>query len=315
MGRGGRSGGSRSSGGGGGSRSRSSGGRSSSSGRGRSSSSPSRGGRSSSFSSSSFGRSSGTSNHNRSFRLNNTYINIGKSIIPNTSTSGNIRLAIILFFALFVFFINAALSQSDITKSTIEREPLQAGVVTETEYFTDELGWIGSKSTLEKGMKTFYKKTGVQPYLYLLDNVNGNTSPTMDELADYAHSLYDELFEDEAHVLLLFHEYNSSGNYSTYYVAGAQAKTVIDSEAADILLDYVDHYYYSDLDEDDMFASVFTKAADKIMTKDRNIVLPLIIILLILTVIYFSIKEINRRKKEEAEETERILNSDLEKLD
>ena len=69
-------------------------------------------------------------------------------------------------------------SSGDITRSTVKREPLDKAYVNETGYYTDELGWIRSSSTLEKGMKDFYQETGVQPYLYITDTVNGTTSPT-----------------------------------------------------------------------------------------------------------------------------------------
>ena len=90
-------------------------------------------------------------------------------------------------------------------------------------------------------------RTGVQPFLYLTDTVNGTTSPTADDMDAYSNALYDQLFQDEGHLLVLFQEYNSSGNYNMWYVCGSQAKVVIDQEAVDILFDYLDHYYYSDL--------------------------------------------------------------------
>lgn len=137
-------------------------------------------------------------------------------------------------------------SSSDITKSTIEREPLPKGMVDETDYYTDELGWIGNRTKLESGLKYFYDKTGVQPYVYITDTVLGSHSPSLDDMEQYANQLYDELFTDEAHLLLLFFEYNSNSRYMEYYVTGTQAKGVIDTEAGDIILDYIDRYYYYD---------------------------------------------------------------------
>src|SRR5699024_12462201 len=51
----------------------------------------------------------------------------------------------------------------------------------------------------------------------------------------------------EAHVLLVFFE-PSPSDYIYYIVPGYQAGQVIDSEATDILADYIDRYYYSDID-------------------------------------------------------------------
>ena len=74
-------------------------------------------------------------------------------------------------------------SDSGITVSTVAREPLPAGLVQETGYCTDELGWISNRTTLERGMKHFYRATGVHPYLYLTGRINGSDAPSQDALA------------------------------------------------------------------------------------------------------------------------------------
>ncbi len=202
----------------------------------------------------------------------------------------------------------------NITKSTVAREPLEKGSVVTTDYYTDELGWIKSGTKLKKGMKEFFSETGVQPYLYITDTVNGTTSPSSYDMEAYAAELYDELFEDEGHFLLLFHEYNSNSQYSMWYTCGAQAKTVMDSEACDILMDYVDKYYYSDLSEDELFSKAFDEAADRIMTVTKS-PLPTIIIAIValigLVIAFNWWKKAKEQRNREAEDTERILNADL----
>lgn len=224
---------------------------------------------------------------------------------------------IVLAGMLFRMFAPGLGMSSSITPSTIEREPLPAGSVIETEYFTDNLGWIDSGSKLESGMKHFYKETGVQPYLYITDSIDGSTTATSSNMEAYANKLYDELFDDEAHVLVLFHEYNSSGKYSTWYVAGKQAKTVVDSEGADILLDYIDYYYYSDYTEDEMFSKAFSDAADRMMTVTKSPWPKVIIAVVVLAGVVIAFmwwRAAQKRKAEEAAETERILNSDISDL-
>jgi len=81
----------------------------------------------------------------------------------------------------------------------------------------------------------------------------------------FATSLYEELFEDEAHLLLIFFEYKD-GTYSIWYYAGSQARAVIDAEAADILLEYI--YRYADgynLSAEEIFSKAFNDAAKRIM--------------------------------------------------
>ena len=329
MGRGGRGGGGRSSGGGSRGGSRSSGGRrSSSSSSGRSS--RSFGGSSrSSFGSPRSSRSTGSfgSSTHRHTRFGS----------PQRSSCSGCALQLtpiliipILLIAIFFFSITSSLLSSAfsiflpdggagidgyVSSSTIEREPLPPEYVTETDWFTDELDWIASPSTLEGGMREFYKETGVQPYLYLVDSVNGSTYPSEDEMHEFANGLYDELFEDEGHLLLVFQEHDSDGNYYSYYVAGKQAKTVIDDEAADILLDYIDYYYYSDLDEDEMFAVVFRDTAERIMHRERSLLPVIFIVLGVVAVAVIALVWWTRAKKQKALEraqTERILNADLD---
>lgn len=202
-----------------------------------------------------------------------------------------------------------------ITKSTYQREPLPAGSVNETGYFTDELGWIGSRTTLTNGMESFYRETGVQPYLYITDTVNGTRSPGEADFEAFASELYDELFTDEAHILVIFHEYYSS-DYSTWYLCGVQAKTVIDQEAADILLDYLDrYYYYDDLSDEEYFARAFSDAGERIMTVTKSPWIPVLIVLgvlLIVAVAFVWWRKAKKQKNIEAQQTEEILNTPLE---
>ena len=214
----------------------------------------------------------------------------------------------------FLWIYYGGSSSSGIQKSTVERTPLSAEYVDETGYVTDNLGWIGSQWDLEAGMEHFYEKTGVQPYLYLTPDINGETNPTDSEMNAFANELYEELFTDEGHLLVIFQEYNSNGNYFSYYLAGKQAKTVIDSEAGEILLDYIDHYYYSNYDEDEMFSRAFSDAADRIMDVTTSPVIYVAIVggvIVVLLIGFIWWKKVKAQKNLEAEQTERILNSDL----
>lgn len=207
---------------------------------------------------------------------------------------------------------------SGITASTIVREPLPAGSVNETGYYTDELGWIQNKTELLNGMKHFYQKTGVQPYLYITDTVNGSHFPTSAELQSFAEGLYDQLFTDEAHILLVFFEYNSNSQYMDWYICGTQAKTVIDQEAADILLDYIDRYYYDNsLTEDEFFSKSFSDAADRMMEVTTSPWIPVLIVLgaaAVVIVLFIWWRHRVKQKNLEAKQTEDMLNTPLEKF-
>ena len=53
-------------------------------------------------------------------------------------------------------------------------------------------------------MKTFSEKTGVLPYLYIIGEINGGTSPDNSDMEEFCKSRYGELFSDEKHLLVVF---------------------------------------------------------------------------------------------------------------
>jgi hypothetical protein len=231
---------------------------------------------------------------------------------------------VILFVVVFIIasfgglFSGGSSVSGNITSSTIQREALPAGSVNETEYYTDELGWIGNNTKLEAGMKNFYKKTGVQPYLYITDTANGSHYPTLDDLQAFAEQKYGELFSDQAHLLLVFFEYEP-GEYMDYCLTGSQAKTVIDNEAKDILLDYIDRYYYSsNLSEDEAFFSKsFSDAADRIMKVTTSPWIPVLIVLsaaVLVVILFVWWRHAKKQKNLEAQQTEEMLKTPLEKF-
>lgn len=132
-----------------------------------------------------------------------------------------------------------------------------------TEYYTDQLGWITDKAALLSGMKSFYEQTGVKPFLYLTDTVNGSHEPTDEELNAFTNELYDQLFTDENHFLLVFMEYGDY--YMDCYVCGSNAADVIGEDGAEIVLDYIDRYYTSDMEDEEYFSTVFSGSASEIM--------------------------------------------------
>ena len=230
--------------------------------------------------------------------------------------------ALIIIAFIVILFVATSLNSCEdfsggsasITQSTIEREPLPKGSVVETSYYTDNLGWIGNRTALTAGMKNFYQKTGVQPYLYLTDNINGSQNPQPDEVEAFAFSLYDSLFKDEAHLLLIFFEPDPN-YYQTWYVAGRQAKSVIDDEAADILLDYIDRYYDEDYTDEEYFSKAFNDAGVRIMHVPKSPWPPVLITLLGLSMVIVGLywwRKAKEQKNREAEDTERILSMPLD---
>lgn len=199
----------------------------------------------------------------------------------------------------------------------VEREPLAASAVVQTGYFTDEDGdWVHDASKLEQGLKEFYQKTGVQPYVYILPN---GTTTSVQELGALAEQRYDELFADEGHFLLVFCD-DGDGGFNCGYAAGSQARTVMDDAAVDVLADNLDRCYrnYS-LDEEEIFSRAFADTADTIMAKDEtvgNAVISLVTVLVIVLVyVAYRIVRTKRQERERARRLqEEILRTPLEKF-
>ncbi len=223
---------------------------------------------------------------------------------------------IIVVFGLFGVISGGSCSSSDITASTVEREKLPAGSVNETGYYTDEGGWGINERTLESGMKSFYDETGVQPYLYLLDDGYSGS-----ELQTIAGEAYDELFTDEGHFLLAISDDGSGYGYYYGDAVGSQAKTVMDSEAIEIVLDYIDEYYISSSSTSDVFSKAFENAGKRIMTRTTqpiDLVVPIVIcivIVIVAIIIFITLRRRRQHETEERERTERILSTPLEKYE
>lgn len=220
-------------------------------------------------------------------------------------------IGILMFVVLFAMSYNNG--SSEITRSTVKREKLDPSYVKELdEYYTDDLGWIGSSFTLESGMKDFYRKTGVQPYLYICDSIDGNVNSQADQEA-FGNKMYDSLFDDEGHALLVFCEY-SSGDYVSFLTVGNAAKTVLDEEGREILLDYVDHYYYSDYEDDEFFSLAFEKAGDRMMTVQKShtwIVVLVIVVLVGLIILFRQLEKKSQEKADKMRAAQDILNTPI----
>lgn len=300
------------------------------------------GSRGGSFGGSSRGSSFGGSRPSGGYRPSGTYFGSSRRPVGGPVHTGGggansgcgcgttvIIIAIVLVFLIIMAgglstcastsFTSSGSNTGDITTSTVEREKLSASLVNETGYYTDETGdFISSASQLTSGLKTFYNLTGVQPYVYITDNVNGDYAPDDETLASFANTLYDGLFTDEGHLLFVYVDLADGDSFDGYIVIGVSAKTVIDDEAYAILTDYISAYYYDmSLSNEQFISNAFADAGERIMHVETSawpyvlIVLGVIAILVILLVWWKKRKE---QKNLEAKQTEEILNTPLQKF-
>jgi hypothetical protein len=155
---------------------------------------------------------------------------------------------------------------ASITRSTIQRDPLPAGIVRETGYLRCDEGPFTGEETLVEGLRYFYQKTGVQPYLWAAQTLGRSKYASWEEIDAALEKFYNDTFTDEGHLLVLFYE-PLPEDYKTAYLVGSDAEAVIDEEASDILLDYLDkYYYYENLSSGEYFAAAFRKSANRIMS-------------------------------------------------
>jgi len=217
-------------------------------------------------------------------------------------------------------------------QTTTVRTPLDAGEANPLgPIFTDNMSprWIQTPTRLAPGLNNFFRETGVRPHLYLTDRIPGSEGLTDHALSNfletqlplYAEALYERLFTDEAHFLLVFFEYDWGDDFLWYMygVPGHRARIIMDMEAMDILTGYMHHFYVQDnLSNEEMFSTVFDRTATRIMqqpTDNRIVWVTLILIgglAAIIIVLFVWWGRRTAQKNLEAEQTERILNRQLD---
>ena len=165
-----------------------------------------------------------------------------------------------------------------IERSTIAREPLPSSKCTPVDvWYQDDWGdWIdeeGEEDALIDGMKSFYEYTGVQPYLWITGEEGGQYQ-SVESVEELAESKYKEMFgNDEGHVIIIFREYpNNSSEYICTVTPGYDAETqVMDEQAREILLGFIDYYYTdNDLNEGYFFKYSFQNAGARMMQKQLS---------------------------------------------
>lgn len=244
------------------------------------------------------------------------------TVIVSHWGSFNAIISLIIFIVVLIaafggFPSSNSSSTKSVPKSTQNRERLESGVGYDNNCIVDNIGWFDNVTKTEKSIKQFYDKTGVQPYIVL--NAYDSTLLTDTAKEEYAKKWYDEHIKNESTFLYMYFAEPDTDNDVGYmaYVNGKQVPSVMDSEAIEIFWAYVDKYWYSDMSTDDMFTTIFTKTADRIMTKSTtaadvgNNAIKVIGVIIVFAGIIVVMVLRRKHKAEEAKETEKILNTPL----
>lgn len=210
-------------------------------------------------------------------------------------------------------------------KNTTERVAL-SGVVSKSDWYEDDIGWITSKSKLITGLERFYNETGIQPYILLVpysaEYWNGN-SINATKADEYLEKVYANKFKDEGHFIFAYFECandsKSEMDGEFRYLSGYSVDTIMDNEAISIFWGYFEqNYYNTSLTIEEMFSNTFSQTAKTIMSKPTNgwdFAKTLIIVFVVIIGIIFlykMIKNKHKREKEKEEFTEKILEKPLE---
>lgn len=242
-------------------------------------------------------------------------------------SSSSSWISILVFFIILMIIVMPIIQKDSvkIPKNTTQRVALN-GVVSKTDWYEDNIGWITSKNTLISGLEDFYKKTGVQPYVlfvpYSAEYWNGNDINATKADA-YLEKIYSEKFTDEAHFIFAYfqckNDSKSEMDGEFRYLSGYSADTIMDNEAISILWGYFEkNYYNTSLSIEKMISNTFSETAESIMSKPTNgwdfaiILIIVIVIILIIVFVYKMVKSKHQREKEKEKFTEKILEKPLE---
>lgn len=238
--------------------------------------------------------------------------------------TGTLVALVITFLIVAVMMASLfSVTRGSIPASTVNREKLDLGYGYRNDNIVDELDWIKNPSRLSRDLKEFYNKTGVQPYIMLVDYISGVTGRDDTEV-EWAEDKFDELVAhgtmNEGCMLLVYFDdgddYNSEDGASQL-ILGRQTESVMDAEAVDIFWAYYNQHFFSNEDEDTMFRGMFMDTADRIMQKTttgndvmKNVVIAFIVISVIAGVLII-MKVRRKHEAQRAAETERILSTPL----
>lgn len=234
-------------------------------------------------------------------------------------------IVIIALVAILRGFMGAGgmgIGSGNIPSSTVDREKIESGYGYDSDCIVDELGWFDNEAKTEGRLKEFYEETGVQPYIIILDDSSayGSNYEQREEAA--ISTIYEEYADNEYALMYVYfvNEANPDDLGDEVLVCGDAIETVMDTEAIDVFWAYLEQNWYSDMSSDDMFVKVFTSTADRIMDKTttgKDVAKYALIAVAVIAggvIIVKVIKLKHKRAKEEAEETERILNTPMESL-
>ena len=236
------------------------------------------------------------------------------------STASNGCSSILAFFIVLVIFafvfvgkVGSGFSGSN---QKLKREKYNGPVDSRHGYYIDasegDSKFIdrSNEQTLISGFKNFYSKTGVFPFLYVIEN-----TPSKSEYSGYdtyVDMLYEKLFDSEGNFLILY--IASEDDY--YYAAGYDTGEIIDDTSLNIISNKVNAYWYTN-DLAKAFGNGLEDAAKNIMAKSNlraimTVVIICITVIVIIAILFNWWKKKKAQENKEQENLEKILSTPLQ---
>ena len=264
------------------------------------------------------GRASANNGGSGNYNRNNDYNNInggngGGGGSSNggyfSSGSGCLKTFLIIMIVFFAIGFFSMLITND--PNATGRTPL-SGTSSLSPSIEDHVGILAEdKSYLSDRLKTFHNDTGVVPYVYVceFDDITNGTE---------ARALYNELFSDGSHLLLIYRANTFSNDDDAYlYYIGEAAETVMDRDACETFENNLVKYYNDmSLSYSEFLGKAFYDTAEDIMAVPGDntagaIVLGVMMLLSGLCLFLLVRKE---KQIEKAAKDAEILNAPLENL-
>lgn len=158
---------------------------------------------------------------------------------------------------------NQSYSGNSQAVSHVSREKIDNPVAFDSNCVVDQLNWIENVSSTAKSLESFYKKTGVQPYVVFLKY--NSELKTDDQKKDYAEKWYEDHIGNKTSFLFMYFAEKNSDEEVGYmtYIAGSEARKFMDDSAVEIFWNNVDSYWYTDISTDKMVEKIFSSTAEK----------------------------------------------------
>lgn len=167
-----------------------------------------------------------------------------------------------------------------------------------------------NEQTLISGFKEFYNKTGVFPFLYVIEN-----TPDKSEYSGYdtyQDMIYEQLFDSEGNLLIVY--IAEEDDY--YFAAGFNTGEIIDETSINVICDKVNGYWYTG-DLAKAFGDGLEDASKNIMAKSNGRVIGIVVVVAISVIILANMlikwwKAKKAQDNKEQEDLEKVLNTPLD---